>query len=346
MTARPDRLAFIDVETTGLYSSDRIVSLGLISVDGDALRRGPFDVDALHLVFDPGKKSHKRAEEVHGWHDWTLRHQNPFERHAQDIKPLLDGAVVVAHNLPFDMRFVEHEFERLGASISPADRFCTMERWRSTIGGRCGLDAVLAEMGRRRSGSAHGALEDAWLALHVYLRLNDLPLPAPGALDLFPPTNLQPVPPLPDGPLPRRSKKKKAAQQVAASKLIAADRDRLARAVRPTGVMMLWVARADDVTDEAEIAAVVSLVRFEAARMRLVRDDDAEQDIAAELFEIEPTPDLIAAAARALLVDDDARARLPAWLRLVASADGHASLSELESVRQISAAFRTAVLMV
>jgi DNA polymerase-3 subunit epsilon len=299
-------------------------------------------VDALHLVFDPGKKSHKRAEEVHGWHDWTLRHQNPFERHAQDIKPLLDGAVVVAHNLPFDMRFVEHEFERLGVKIGAADRICTMAGWRSKVGGRCGLDAVLGEMGRRRSGRAHGALEDAWLALQVYCRLNDLPLPAAGALHLFPPTNLQPVPPLPDGPLPRRSKKRRAVQHVLAPKLTNADRGLLARTVRPTAVMMLWVARADGVTDEVEIAAVVSLVRLEAARMRLVRDDDAEQDIAAELFEVEPTPELLTAAARVMLTDADARARLPAWLRLVASADGHASHAELESVRLISAAFRTA----
>ena len=109
--------------------------------------------------------------------------------------------------------------------------------------------------------------------------------------------------------------------------------------------MMLWVARADGVTDEAEIAAVVSLVRFEAARMRLVRDDDAEQDIAAEMFEVEPTPELIAAASRVMLNDADARARLPAWLRLVASADGHASHAELESVRQISAAFKQVALL-
>jgi uncharacterized protein YprB with RNaseH-like and TPR domain len=35
----PDRLAFIDVESTGLYSSDRIVALGLIAVDGSAPAR-------------------------------------------------------------------------------------------------------------------------------------------------------------------------------------------------------------------------------------------------------------------------------------------------------------------
>jgi DNA polymerase-3 subunit epsilon len=336
-----NRLAFIDVETTGLYSSDRIVTLGLIGVDGGALARDRFEVDALHLVFDPGKKSHKRAEEVHGWHDWTLRHQNPFDAHAKDIKPLLDGAVVVAHNLPFDMRYLRQEFELLGATIAPADSFCTMQGWRSTIGGRCGLDAVLSEMGLRRSGDVHGALEDAWLALQVYCRLNDLPVPSASAMDLFPPTNLQPVPPLPDGPLPRRSNKRKAGPPVVVSRMATADRDRLARAVRPTAVLMLWVARADGVTDEAEIAAVASLVRFEAARMRLIRHDDTEQDIAAELFEVEPTAELIAAAARALLVDDEVRARLPAWIRLVASADGHASQAELQAVRQISAVFKS-----
>ena len=79
------QLAVIDVETTGLYSSDSIVTLGQISVDPHALRNSRFDVQTLHLIFDLGKKSHKRATEVHGWHDWTLRHYIAAE--LVDVEP-------------------------------------------------------------------------------------------------------------------------------------------------------------------------------------------------------------------------------------------------------------------
>jgi DNA polymerase-3 subunit epsilon len=67
-------------------------------------------------------------------------------------------------------------------------------------------------IGLARGSVTHGALEDAWLTMMAYVWLNKVPinyLPA-SVLDsnnVSSPTNMKPVPPLPDGPLPRRKRK-------------------------------------------------------------------------------------------------------------------------------------------
>ena len=58
--AEPSRVLFVDVETTGLHSRDRVVSLGMFELDMVALRTGTFSAAGTYLVFDPGRKSHPR----------------------------------------------------------------------------------------------------------------------------------------------------------------------------------------------------------------------------------------------------------------------------------------------
>ena len=129
----PDRVLFTDVETTGLHSSDRIVSIGLILLDLARLRGGDATMSANHLVFDPGKKSHPRAEAVHGYSDWTLRHQETFADYAPDLwQRFSGGTLTVAHNAPFDQSFIEREFRLVGHDGPPPlpAFFCTMEAYR------------------------------------------------------------------------------------------------------------------------------------------------------------------------------------------------------------------------
>jgi DNA polymerase-3 subunit epsilon len=40
---------------------------------------------------------------------------------------MLDGRVLVAHNVPFDARFLEAEFNRCGVSLPPPPVMCTMQ---------------------------------------------------------------------------------------------------------------------------------------------------------------------------------------------------------------------------
>ena len=68
----PASVAFCDVETTGLGKDDRIVSFGGIGMFVATLANGGPDLAYLYLVFDPGRRNHHGAEQVHGFSDWVL----------------------------------------------------------------------------------------------------------------------------------------------------------------------------------------------------------------------------------------------------------------------------------
>ncbi|MEH3146382.1 MAG: 3'-5' exonuclease [Methylobacterium frigidaeris] len=201
----PNRILALDVEATGLRERDRIVSIGLVAVEAAALT-GPRPALACHhLVFDPGCRSHARAEALHGYDDWTLRHQDPVAAHLPALAAVLGRAdVVVAHNAAFDLGILDREFARAGLPPVAARRYCTWEAYRRRgEKGRDSLDAVCRRLGAARSGTRHGALEDAWLALRAYLWLQACPVIVPPP-EVLAPSNVRPVPPRPDGPLPLR----------------------------------------------------------------------------------------------------------------------------------------------
>jgi len=165
----------------------------------------------IHLIFDPGRKSHSNAEATHGYSDWALRHQESFEVYAATIERFFDSAdLVVAHNAEFDLGFYNREMERLGRGPIIKPTFCTMDGYRQKgFVGSASLSAICREIGVGRPTKLHGALEDAWLAMRVYLWLNNRDfsgqLPAEFTGD---PINMRSVPPLPIGTLPRRQRKK------------------------------------------------------------------------------------------------------------------------------------------
>lgn len=203
----PGKVLAFDVETTGLQRCDRVVSFGGVLFDSTPGRDGAFDFTCLHLVFDPGRESHPRAEEVHGFDDWTLRHQEPFGEQAARIAALFAQAdLAVAHNAGFDLGFLDREFALLGGPPIGTEVHCTMRAFGDGGGrGSAKLDALAARMGLTRAGRRHGALEDAWLALMVYLRsLAPITPPPMSLVRGVAIANLRPVPPRPDGPVPRR----------------------------------------------------------------------------------------------------------------------------------------------
>lgn len=209
----PKRVMAVDVETTGLHSADRIVSFAGVLLETAPLAEGRYAIEYTHLLFDPGKKSHPRAEAVHGYSDWILRHQDPFADHAGSIIGMMDSAdLIIAHNAEFDMRFIDNE---LSASVGRTPRcpvHCTMVEYRTLGLGRASLTAAAQTIGLARIGRHHGALEDALLAMSIYLWMRKVPMPplTIGSIPNPSPTNMKPVPPLPDGPLPRRKRRAKA----------------------------------------------------------------------------------------------------------------------------------------
>ena len=174
----PASAAFCDVETTGLGNHDRIVSFGAIGMICRDLAKGRADLEYLYLVFDPGRANRCAAERIHGFSNSDLRRQDPFSVHAADVRRFLTAyELLVAHNAAFDIRFINREMRLAGLPALNRPVYCTMKGYRALdLGGSAALGAVCHHIKLARSGDLHDAIEDAWLAMQIYLWLHGCPL--------------------------------------------------------------------------------------------------------------------------------------------------------------------------
>jgi DNA polymerase-3 subunit epsilon len=174
----PASVAFCDVETTGLGNQDRIVSFGGIGMTSHNLAKGQPDLEYVYLVFNPGKQNGGVAEQIHGFSDSVLRLQDPFTVHAADVRCFLTSyEILVAHNAAFDLRFINREMKLSGLPALTKPVYCTMKGYRALeLGDSAALSAVCRRIKLARAGVLHDAMEDAWLAMQIYLWLQGGPL--------------------------------------------------------------------------------------------------------------------------------------------------------------------------
>ena len=107
------RVLGVDLETTGFDPrSDRIVQFALVGSDS-----GGSHVNT-HALIDPGVPIPIESTRVHGIEDSDVRGSGGFGDHIDSISELIDGAVIVGHNvLAFDWRFMEVECSRIGRDV-------------------------------------------------------------------------------------------------------------------------------------------------------------------------------------------------------------------------------------
>jgi DNA polymerase III subunit epsilon len=98
--------------------------------------------------------------------------------HAADIwRFLTSHELLVAHNAAFDIRFINREMRLSGLPALRRPVYCTMKGYRALhLGGSAALSAVCRHIKLARSGDLHDAMEDAWLAMQIYLWLHGCPL--------------------------------------------------------------------------------------------------------------------------------------------------------------------------
>ncbi|MGK5530921.1 exonuclease domain-containing protein [Streptomyces sp. URMC 129] len=117
---RADRFVVLDCETTGFSPErgDRMVSLALVTVE-----RGVITERWSSLV-DPGRDT--GPVHIHGITNAEAAAAPRFASLVPEILRRLDGAVLVAHNVGFDLRFLAMELELAGSDRLPATALDTL----------------------------------------------------------------------------------------------------------------------------------------------------------------------------------------------------------------------------
>lgn len=152
-----DRVVVLDTETTGVYPTDRIVEIALVtlSLDGEVL-------DVWDTLVQPERDI--GATFVHGITASMVAGAPTFADVAGDVAVRLEGACVAAHNLAFDARMVGGEFARIGVDMSIPGGIDTLRATGARLAEACALHRIeLVE--------AHRALADATAAANLLLRV-------------------------------------------------------------------------------------------------------------------------------------------------------------------------------
>jgi DNA polymerase-3 subunit epsilon len=167
------RQVVLDTETTGLEPSQghRIIEIGCVELINRKLTGRHY-----HQYINPGREVDPGAVEVHGITDQFLQDKPRFSQIAEDFFEFIKGAELVIHNAPFDIGFIDHEFELLeNASLGKVIDYCdvidtlVMARQKHP-GQRNSLDALCSRYQVDNSQrELHGALLDAEILADIYL---------------------------------------------------------------------------------------------------------------------------------------------------------------------------------
>jgi len=165
LTFPSDKLEYVsfDVETTGLNKSDRIVEIGFVAFsDGKVIEEWS---TLLNPLRDIGKSN------IHGITPTMVSAAPLFEDVINDIFRMINGRVLVAHNLSFDARMLIQEFNRANTQGEIGKGFCTMIASRRLLAGSGdSLAATCSELGVETI-KAHSALGDARMTMQIFQNL-------------------------------------------------------------------------------------------------------------------------------------------------------------------------------
>jgi len=163
--------AVLDFETTGLFPhrADRVIEVGVTRLSG----RGEIVREFSTLVQPQRDMGPTR---IHGLRARDVEAAPTFDAIAGALLESLEGAVLVGHNVDFDLRFLFAECERLRVELPEPPRLCTLQLGlqlgqppppRRNLMDACAYFGIELEL-------AHCALDDARAAadlLAVYLQI-------------------------------------------------------------------------------------------------------------------------------------------------------------------------------
>ena len=168
------KLIVLDTETTGLEvdQGHRIVEIGAVLLEDRKKTDQHF-----HTYLNPQRAIDEEAQKVHGISNEKVKNEPEFSEIAESFLEFVQGSVLIIHNAPFDLGFLNSELKRASSEYPLLEEICEIEDSlllaRSKFPGqRNSLDALSNRFevgGYDRS--FHGALLDANILADVFMHL-------------------------------------------------------------------------------------------------------------------------------------------------------------------------------
>ena len=162
-------LAFLDVETTGLRPDlgDRVVEIAIVRVEG------PTEITRFVSLVNPQRRLSAGATQINGITPDMVANAPTFPDLLEPLLPLITDVVLVCHNAPFDLGFLEAELRRAGALVWDGIVLDTLAFARRQYWFRSNsLSAIAYQFGIRLP-QAHRALADALTTQAIFQRFAD-----------------------------------------------------------------------------------------------------------------------------------------------------------------------------
>jgi DNA polymerase-3 subunit epsilon len=168
------RQVVLDTETTGLEARQghRIVEIGCVELVNRKLTGRHY-----HQYINPEREVEEQAVEIHGLTNEFLDDKPVFAQITDEFLAFIKGAELIIHNAPFDVEFINVEFDRLDSGLDNVESYCgiidtlVMARQKHP-GQRNNLDALCQRYGVDNSQrDLHGALLDSEILADVYLMM-------------------------------------------------------------------------------------------------------------------------------------------------------------------------------
>ena len=166
------RVLGFDLETTGINPrEDRVLQFALVGSDSDGSHLN------LNSLVNPGRRIPDEASKVHGIWDDDVRGAGSFEEHVESLSELIEGSVVVGHNVvAFDWRFLEMECIRVGREapkpLAVVDTLVLARRFgvpgRHTLGLLCRRFGIGLERSHSADADAGATLLLLWKFMRAY----------------------------------------------------------------------------------------------------------------------------------------------------------------------------------
>lgn len=158
-----------DAESTGLdVKKDRMVQMGGVRLHGGRI----FQIATVDRLINPERGIPSTSTAVHGISDLMVAHAPAFAAVWPCLEPLMRGAVLIGHNIGFDLALLERECTLAEIPFVPPPTLDTLLLAGLLLPdiGQLSLDNVAGALGVDVHGR-HTALGDALVTAEVYVRM-------------------------------------------------------------------------------------------------------------------------------------------------------------------------------